>query len=166
MSHFVVWKHNTSKKLFHALIYRHFLFIQFAEVTRGGHQTHDHIWEEPSLWLCKQTTHVDNPQIVKNKNSFLISCSVWSFAVMLCTKDIFSCLKQYVKAAYVSDYSQSIPRKLGMLSWVLWFGGTKLIHTAVWMGGDLFIKVPWPYPKLSETLWQCQINLLEMHNNA
>lgn len=123
LPHFEVWKHNTNKNLFHELIHRHCLFIQFTEVTRGGHPTHDHIWEEPSLRLCKQTTHVDNPKIVENKNSFLISCSVWSFTVMLCTEDIFSCLKQYVKAACVSDYSWSIPSKLGMLSWFLWLGG-------------------------------------------
>lgn len=88
VSHSVVWKHNRGKRLFHALIYRHYLFIQFTEVTRGGHLTYDHIWEEPSLWLYKQTTHVDNPKIVEDKNSFLISCSVWSYTVMPCSKNI------------------------------------------------------------------------------
>lgn len=88
VSYFVVWKHNRDKRLFHALIYRRFLFIQFTEVSRGGHQTHDHIWEESSLRLHKQTTHVDNPQIVEDKNSFLISCSVWSYSVMPCSENI------------------------------------------------------------------------------
>ncbi len=85
----ILWFESiTETRGFSILIYRRFLFIQFTEVTRGGHQTHDHIWEEPLLRLYKQTTHVDNPKIVEDKNSFLISCSVWCYTVMPCSENI------------------------------------------------------------------------------
>lgn len=85
-----VCKQSSDRRPFHPLISRRFLLIQFTGVTRGGHQTHDHIWKEPSLWLYKQSPHVDNPQTVEDRNSFLISCSVWSYTIVACTGEYFS----------------------------------------------------------------------------